>query len=81
MKTFGRLKIFARLITHKDKHGREQAKPVSLLTRYCEESEVDNIVTEFYNFNPALNCFDVYSQFIVEEHNCIPAVPFELERR
>jgi hypothetical protein len=81
MKTFGRLKIFARLITHKDKHGREQAKPVTLLIRYCEQNEVDDITTEFYNFNPALNCLDVYSQFVVEEHNYIPAVPFELEPR
>ena len=55
METFGYLKLFTRVITHKDRHGREQGKRVTLLSRHCEHKNIDKYVGEFMQLNPSFS--------------------------
>ena len=65
MKTFGHLKLSTRVITHRDQHGREFAKHVTLLSRHCDYEEVGEVVAEFMLLNPQLNKNYVESRFDV----------------
>jgi len=71
MKTFGHLKLSTRVITHKDRHGREQGKRVSLLSHHCEFKEIQGVVAEFMRLNPSLQKQYVDMQFTVTVYETI----------
>ena len=66
MEKFGHLKLSTRVITHKDRHGREQGKSVSLLSRHCEFDEIKEIVSEFMLLNPQLHKQYIEMDFTVK---------------
>jgi hypothetical protein len=67
MNTFGRLRLSMWIITHRDSHGREQGKRVTLQTRHCEHDNVAKYVAEFKALNPVL----VKSVYIESEFTSI----------
>jgi len=71
MEKFGHLKLFTRVITHKDQHGREHGKRVSLLSRHCDFDNIQEIVSEFMLLNPQLQKQYVEMEFTVKVFDII----------
>ena len=71
METFGHLKLSTRIITHKDRHGREQGRRVSLLSRHCDFNDTQEIVAEFMLLNPQLQKQYVEMEFTVRVFDTI----------